>query len=132
MYKIYKSHKTHKQSPTKKLWKKIDKTIPGFSSFIDPIQVLGLNKKQEKYLNLVSGIFLTVDKASKGKIPRRKQFSNITKLKVLRNQNHCCYDCGNRLETVDFNHIDGNRSNNHITNCQALCPNCHAKRTRMK
>jgi 5-methylcytosine-specific restriction endonuclease McrA len=30
----------------------------------------------------------------------------------------------------DYDHIDGNRSNNKISNCQALCPNCHAKKTR--
>jgi 5-methylcytosine-specific restriction endonuclease McrA len=30
----------------------------------------------------------------------------------------------------DYDHIDGNRSNNDPSNCQALCPNCHAKKTR--
>ena len=29
----------------------------------------------------------------------------------------------------DYDHIDGNRSNNHARNCQASCPNCHAKKT---
>jgi HNH endonuclease len=29
----------------------------------------------------------------------------------------------------DFDHIDGNGSNNAPSNCQALCPNCHAKKT---
>ena len=30
----------------------------------------------------------------------------------------------------DFDHIDGDSSNNSLSNCQALCPNCHAKKTR--
>jgi len=28
----------------------------------------------------------------------------------------------------DYDHKNGNRSNNKISNCQALCPNCHAKK----
>jgi hypothetical protein len=30
----------------------------------------------------------------------------------------------------DYDHIDENRSHNDFNNCQALCPNCHAKKTR--
>jgi 5-methylcytosine-specific restriction endonuclease McrA len=30
----------------------------------------------------------------------------------------------------NYDHKNGDRSNNKITNCQALCPNCHAKKTR--
>jgi len=30
----------------------------------------------------------------------------------------------------DYDHIDGNRSNNSPDNCQVLCPNCHAKKSR--
>jgi len=30
----------------------------------------------------------------------------------------------------DFDHKDGNRYNNSPSNCQALCPTCHAKKTR--
>jgi hypothetical protein len=30
----------------------------------------------------------------------------------------------------DYDHIDGNRSNNNPHNLQALCPNCHAKKSR--
>jgi hypothetical protein len=33
------------------------------------------------------------------------------------------------LGVWDYDHKDGNRSNNHARNCQALCPNCHAKKT---
>ena len=30
----------------------------------------------------------------------------------------------------DYDHKNGDRSNNKLSNCQALCPNCHAKKTR--
>ena len=30
----------------------------------------------------------------------------------------------------DYHHIDGDRSNNRPSNCEALCPYCHAEKTR--
>lgn len=38
--------------------------------------------------------------------------------------------CDFPADIWDFDHKDGNRSNNSPGNCQALCPNCHAKKTR--
>jgi hypothetical protein len=60
----------------------------------------------------------------------RKGFSDSTKERVLSNQRHRCASCKSILVTLDFDHIDGNRSNNDISNCQALCPSCHALKTR--
>ena len=45
-------------------------------------------------------------------------------------QNNRCNYCHRVLDVVNFDHIDGNRANNSLLNCQALCPNCHAKKTR--
>ena len=61
---------------------------------------------------------------------KRENFSESIKEEVLRNQNHRCAHCNNLLTVVDFDHKDNDRSNNDITNCQALCPNCHAIKTR--
>ena len=47
-------------------------------------------------------------------------------------QNNRCNYCHRVLDVVNFDHIDGNRANNSYSNCQALCPNCHAKKTRRK
>ena len=47
-------------------------------------------------------------------------------------QNNRCNHCQRVLDVANFDHIDGNRSNNSLFNCQALCPNCHAKKTRRK
>jgi len=62
----------------------------------------------------------------------RKGFSVSVKKRVLAVQNHRCNYCYRTLDMVNFDHIDGNRSNNSFYNCQALCPNCHAKKTRRK
>lgn len=61
---------------------------------------------------------------------QRRHFSEYVKEETLRRQNHRCNSCNQLLNVVDYDHIDGDRSNNDIGNCQALCPNCHAEKTR--
>ena len=61
---------------------------------------------------------------------KRKSFSKTTQEITLIKQAYRCNICKKKLDVINFDHIDGNRSNNSITNCQALCPNCHAKKTR--
>lgn len=65
---------------------------------------------------------------------QRKDFSEEDKNQVLRNQDHRCANpqCRRLLNVVHYDHIDGIRSNNHISNCQALCPNCHEIKTHGK
>ena len=62
----------------------------------------------------------------------RKDFADSSKEQVLLNQRHRCASCKSILTTLDFDHIDGNKSNNDVSNCQALCPNCHALKTRTR
>ena len=62
----------------------------------------------------------------------RKEFSEQIKKWVLALQNYKCNNCQRVLDVTNFDHIDGNRANNSYFNCQALCPNCHAKKTRRK
>ena len=61
---------------------------------------------------------------------KRRYFPADVKREVLKDQNYKCVICKRRPGVWDYDHIDGNRSNNDIFNCQALCPNCHAKKTR--
>jgi len=61
----------------------------------------------------------------------RKDFSKSVRKQVSALQNYRCNYCNRVLDVVNFDHIDGDRSNNSIFNCQALCPNCHARKTRL-
>ncbi len=60
----------------------------------------------------------------------RVNFSKKIRKWTLIVQNYRCNHCQRVLDVVNFDHIDGNRANNLYYNCQALCPNCHAKKTR--
>jgi len=69
---------------------------------------------------------------SKRKRGKRKRFSTKTQKLTLLRQRNLCADCGIFLLYPEFHHKDGDRKNNYISNCEALCPNCHAKKTRKK
>jgi hypothetical protein len=60
----------------------------------------------------------------------RQPFSDSVKEKVLEKQHHRCADCNKVLNVVDWHHRNGDRSDNRESNCVALCPNCHAIKTR--
>ena len=85
-------------------------------------------RKFHKILMLLSEI-LDID--FNKKYPRRA-FSDSVKRFVLWNQAYCCKRCGRFLDIYEFDHVDGNRENNHISNCQALCPICHAWKSRLR
>ena len=65
-----------------------------------------------------------------GKYKDRHDFPDSIKEKVLDKQHHRCADCNRVLNVVDWHHKNGDRSDNRESNCVALCPNCHAIRTR--
>ena len=48
----------------------------------------------------------------------------------MKNQDNKCKACRKKSKHWDFDHIDGDSSNNRLENSQALCPNCHDKKTR--
>jgi len=60
----------------------------------------------------------------------RKDFSKKIKQARLILQAFRCRHCFTYLDVYQFDHIDGNRSNNSIFNCQALCPTCHARKSK--
>jgi hypothetical protein len=69
-------------------------------------------------------------KHRRGKYKERKDFSDSVKEKRLEKQHHRCADCNMVLNVVDWHHKNGDRSDNRESNCVALCPNCHAIKTR--
>lgn len=81
------------------------------------------------YLELVE-IGLRILEKSMSKPKARRGFSKSIKDEVKRRQNYRCNGCGKKSDIWDFDHIDGNSTNNSLDNCQALCPNCHAKKSR--
>jgi K319-like protein len=66
------------------------------------------------------------------KYRERHDFPDSVKENVLRKQNHRCANCKRLLNVVDWHHRNGDRSNNKESNCQALCPNCHADISRRR
>ena len=40
-----------------------------------------------------------------------------------------CAHCGKPPPRWDYHHVDGDRSNNSMNNCEGLCPNCHSVET---
>lgn len=115
--------------PTKKLLRKMDKIVPGFSYVFDPKKIFDLNKNESDLLEFAASFLLMVEKANKTKADR-KAFPKLTKQKTLIKQNFCCKDCGEFSKVLEFHHKNGNRADNRLSNCEALCPNCHTKKTR--
>ena len=64
------------------------------------------------------------------KYNKRQYFPQYVKKEVLNKQGYKCAICKRSAGVWDYDHIDGNSANNDVSNCQALCPNCHAKKTR--
>ncbi len=86
------------------------------------------------FLLLIIGIILIIItwklRQGSGKYKKRHCFPSSVQEKVLKKQGHKCADCNRLLNVVDYDHKNGDRSNNKESNCQALCPNCHAIKTR--
>ena len=61
-------------------------------------------------------------------IPRRG-WNEIQKEQVRNRQGGKCNRCRKIPPRWHYDHIDENRENNSMSNCQALCPNCHDVKT---
>ena len=59
----------------------------------------------------------------------RKGWTEIEKEQVRIRQEGKCQKCGRPPPRWEYHHKDGNRSNDSISNCQGLCPNCHSVKT---
>ena len=60
---------------------------------------------------------------------KRHGWTEIEKEQVRIRQNGVCNKCGRPPPAWQYHHRDGNRSNNNLSNCEGLCPNCHAVKT---
>ena len=61
----------------------------------------------------------------------RRYFPVSVREQVLKYQHNRCANCDVNISgaLINYDHIDGDHSNNDISNCQALCPNCHSLKT---
>ena len=64
----------------------------------------------------------------------REPFSELVKQTTLQNQDGKCNMCNMPLSNyvIEYDHIDNDKTNNQLSNCQALCINCHSKKIRTK
>ena len=78
-------------------------------------------------------IGIVIKKLSRNKKrEERRDFPDTIKERVLKKQNHRCANCKRLLNVVDWDHKNRKRCDNSESNCQALCPNCHAIKTRTR
>ncbi len=60
----------------------------------------------------------------------RNDFTDTTQKDTAIKQGNACNSCKEATDYMEFHHIDGDRSNNRPSNCEGLCPACHAIKTR--
>ena len=77
----------------------------------------------------IAGLVILIKKRIKHKYTERRGFPEYIKDEILQKQQNKCAHCKSYLRAREFDHKDGDRSNNNISNCQALCPTCHSLKT---
>jgi hypothetical protein len=118
-------------------WQKLVPTGPGHSTIASPDDT----SSQTTYswfapivLILIAAFIIVWTKYKlKHRVRKNRKrhcFPESIKERTLNKQHHKCLKCNKLLNVVDFDHKDNDRSNNRESNCVALCPNCHAIKTR--
>jgi 5-methylcytosine-specific restriction endonuclease McrA len=67
-------------------------------------------------------------------VSRYRTQCSICREKARKHPKDSCVNCGvlnDGKGNIDVDHIDGNRSNNEPSNLQALCKDCHKKKTKI-
>jgi hypothetical protein len=116
------------------------------NQLVDPTTGLVMNSQtgepileQDQLLYIGAGIVLLialigiVKGRSKSKPEPKKivrhGWTEVQKEKVRYRQDGKCSSCKRPPPRWEYDHIDGNKSNNDLDNCQGLCPNCHSVKT---
>ena len=85
---------------------------------------------EQRFLAIVLwgiALWVLVHKSSKEK---RRYFTEVVRRETIQKQNGRCNKCKRKLVAydVDFDHKNGDRSNNKLSNCQVLCVPCHRRK----
>jgi len=81
-------------------------------------------------LIIIIGVGAAASRKGKSEVGDRKDFAPSVHKDVLRKQKGLCAICHEVSSSFHFDHIDEDHSNNDPSNCQALCPNCHDRKSR--
>jgi len=79
---------------------------------------------------IIAGVAAASSKKSESMPLPRRGWTGTQQKQVLEKQDGRCGECGEVSGTFHFHHRDNNRNNNDLDNCQALCPNCHDRKSR--
>lgn len=79
-------------------------------------------------------LFAKIKRIGRYRSVERRNFNFAIQSKILDKQKNRCAKCKTDLTSkiVQFDHMDGDRSNNDESNCQALCSNCHSEKSRSR
>ena len=99
--------------------------------------VFSLNVNQFVALTLIGSLILAENTPKTYYSPKpkpipRKDFTESTKKSSRFIQGNVCNRCKKYTDLWDYHHRDRDRSNNSLENCEALCPYCHAEKTRQR
>jgi peptidoglycan/LPS O-acetylase OafA/YrhL len=89
-----------------------------------------VSPNEQRFLAIVLwgiALWVLVRKSSKEK---RRYFTKVVRSETIQNQKGRCNNCKRKLVAydVDFDHKNGDRSNNKLSNCQVLCVPCHRRK----
>ena len=80
-------------------------------------------------IGTVGGIVVFSVKKGKFEIFQRRGWSSVQKEQVRSRQYGKCNMCFTPPSHWKYYHVDGNKSNNDLNNCQGLCPDCYSVKT---
>lgn len=94
------------------------------------LQEHGIDSTQQKIIGLFVLSLALIPLFYKSRRKERIPFAAETRKEVLEKQDYKCAICRKSLLrfNIDFDHVNGNRSDNRLSNCRALCTPCHRKR----
>ena len=90
------------------------------------VAVIGVSRKK-----IVSVIGVSRKKIVSG-IAQKRGWSKIQKEQVRTSQYDICNICYRKPTRWVYDHIDGDKRNNDLSNCQGLCPECKSEKMMIK